>query len=211
MFSSVRVQFTKFCPVCIPFMNTCVQFMFSSRKKYVNTKRFWTVIVLFSCFRTDLTRALLRCCCAATASDGSSSSSRLLRSDPSWQPTFLATRSTCRSILHRASVPTRTSRLRLLASETRRASSIEDALLQSPSAGRTDLSSRPTARFRTSDTPGLKMEKDPVHPMPAHHGAPSRRQTRPPIVPSRNLPTGLPTPTSCRSGYWRRRRRGMRG
>jgi len=53
MFSSVRVQFTKFCPVCIPFMNTCVQFMFSSRKKYVNTKRFSTVIVLFSCFRTD--------------------------------------------------------------------------------------------------------------------------------------------------------------
>ena len=66
MFSSVHVQFTKCCPLPSPFMNTRVQFMFSSRKKYVNTKRFWTVIVLFSCFRTDLTRAaraalLLRC------------------------------------------------------------------------------------------------------------------------------------------------------
>ena len=60
MFSSVHVQFTKCCPLPSPFMNTRVQFMFSSRKKYVNTKRFWTVIVLFSCFRTDLTRPAAR-------------------------------------------------------------------------------------------------------------------------------------------------------
>ena len=108
MFSSVHVQFTKCCPLPSPFMNTRVQFMFSSRKKYVNTKRSFGP--LSCCLRVlgpiwDLTcaardAALLLRCNHVGRVILSSSSSRLLRSDPSrsWQPTFLATRSTCRSI-----------------------------------------------------------------------------------------------------------------
>ena len=99
MFSSVHVQFTKCCPLPSPFMNTRVQFMFSSRKKYVNTKRSFGP--LSCCLRVlgpiwDLTcaardAALLLRCNHVGRVILSSSSSRLLRSDPSrsWQPTFL--------------------------------------------------------------------------------------------------------------------------
>ena len=156
MFSSVHVQFTKCCPLPSPFMNTRVQFMFSSRKKYVNTKRFWTVIVLFTCFRTDLTRAA-RCSAAALQPRrtghlviqliASSAIRSVMAAHVPCDPLDMPIDLTKICIVHPFHTPpmssymaTRTSRLRLFASATRRRclAGFFHRRRSSPSAGRTE-------------------------------------------------------------------------
>ena len=98
-FSSVHVQFTYFPPTAEHPPCVHVQFTYFSPTA---TKRFWTLWTSKFAFSTDLTRAaLLRCNPRRT---GHPAHRRLLRSDQSWQPTFLATAdplSTCRSIWRR--------------------------------------------------------------------------------------------------------------
>ena len=130
-FSSVHVQFTYFSPTA--------------------TKRFWTLWTSKFAFSTDLTRAALLRCNPRRA--GHPAHRRLLRSDQSWQPTFLASslrpaRRADRSDedMHRSSVPYP---CRHIWRPGRRGS--DSLYLQ---RGGDEV---------PAPTPGSKVEKDPVH------------------------------------------------
>ena len=184
-------------------LNTPPVFMFSSCSVHLfDPKRFWTLSKVKRAFSTDLTRfSAARC---NRGADGSSSSG--LQSSRGSVGSTAAHR-TCAAALAQDLSMSSTSTAR----PSRKLSVLEPPSRRPPRRRRRlcrrhlipPTKSPPLRRAQ-------KWRKIQCTRWPARQSAPSRRPTRPPIVPSRNLATRLPTPTSCRSGYRRRRRRGRR-